>query len=72
MNLCNKRLVVEVILEIIMLMAPTYLDTLGAAGEFILKLNQPTMEFTCGTASNAEPYFKNVEQMSGTISHARV
>lgn len=47
MLLCNKRLVTEVILEIIMLMAPTYLDTLGAVGEFILKLNQPTMELTC-------------------------
>lgn len=50
MNLCNKRLVAEVILEVIMLMAPTYLDTLGAAGEFILKLNEATMEFACNGA----------------------
>ncbi len=47
MHLCNKRLVAEVILEVIMLMAPAYLDTLGAAGEFILKLNESTMEFAC-------------------------
>ncbi|UBF30744.1 hypothetical protein K9N68_39805 (plasmid) [Kovacikia minuta CCNUW1] len=46
MNLCSQKLVVEVILEVLMVMAPTYLDNLGAAGEFILKLNQSTIEFT--------------------------
>lgn len=54
MNLCNKRLVVEVILEVIMLMAPAYLDTLGAAGEFILRLNEATMEFACDGAQAPE------------------
>ncbi|HEY9620916.1 MAG TPA: hypothetical protein V6C78_11130 [Crinalium sp.] len=43
MNLCNKHFVVEVTLEVIMFLAPTYLDYLGAAGEFILKLNQLTV-----------------------------
>lgn len=47
MNLCSKRLVVEVILEVIMLMAPAYLDNLGAVGQFILELNQFTMELSC-------------------------
>ena len=46
MNLCRKQFVAEVILELIMVMAPTSLDYLGAAGEFILKLDQPAIEFT--------------------------
>lgn len=45
MNLCNKKFVAELVLEAIMLMAPTSLDYLGTAGEFILKLNQPAIEF---------------------------
>lgn len=64
MLLGHQRFVVEVILELIMLMAPTYLDTLGAAGEFILKLNQSTMEFACDSHSNAQAWFKDVERMS--------
>ena len=44
MNLCSQKLVIEVMLEVLMIMAPTYLDNLGAAGEFILKLNQVTIE----------------------------
>ncbi|HEY9659657.1 MAG TPA: hypothetical protein V6C65_14455 [Allocoleopsis sp.] len=43
MKLFNKHFAVTVILEVIMFMAPTYLDQLGAAGEFVLQLNQPTM-----------------------------
>jgi hypothetical protein len=46
MNLCSQKLVVEVVLEVLMVMAPTSLDNLGAAGEFILKLNQSPIEFT--------------------------
>lgn len=64
MLLGRQRFVAEVILEIIMLMAPTYLDTLGAAGEFILKLNQSTMEFACESHGHAQGWFKDVEQMS--------
>ncbi len=60
----RQRFVVEVILEIIMLMAPTYLDTLGAAGEFILKLNQSSMEFACESHGHAQAGFQDVEQMS--------
>jgi hypothetical protein len=48
MNLYNKHFVTEIMLEILMVMAPTYLDYLGAAGEFILKLNQPTIGVQSG------------------------
>lgn len=44
MNLCHKHFIAETILELMMLMAPTSLDYLGAAGEFILKLDQPTIQ----------------------------
>lgn len=42
--MCSKHFVFDVILEAIIILAPTSLDYLGAAGEFILKLNQPTIE----------------------------
>jgi hypothetical protein len=42
--MCSKHFVFGVMLEVVMILAPTYLDYLGAAGEFILKLNQPTIE----------------------------
>ncbi|HEY9654415.1 MAG TPA: hypothetical protein V6C50_02890 [Crinalium sp.] len=46
MHLCSQKLVVEVMLEVLMVMAPTDLDNLGAAGEFILKLNPALIELT--------------------------
>lgn len=44
MQFYRKQFVAELILEIIMVVAPTNLDYLGAVGEFILKLDQPTTE----------------------------
>lgn len=44
MTLHNKHFIAELMLELIMVLAPTTLDYLGAAGEFILKLDQPTIE----------------------------
>lgn len=59
----HQRFVAEIILEVIMLMAPTYLDTLGAVGEFILKLNQSTVEFACESHGHAQTWFQDIEQM---------
>jgi hypothetical protein len=58
MNFYNKHFVAEVILEILMVMAPTYLDYLGAAGEFILKLNQqPTIAVQSGYVQSSITHF---------------
>ncbi|MBL1175541.1 hypothetical protein [Pantanalinema sp. GBBB05] len=52
MNLFNKQFIAEMLLELIMVMAPTTLDYLGAAGEFVLMLH-PLSNLTCDIDRNS-------------------
>lgn len=59
MNLFNKRFIAEILLELVMVMAPATLDYLGAAGEFVLLLH-PFSNLACDIDRNSP---ENVLQM---------
>ncbi|HEY9616088.1 MAG TPA: hypothetical protein V6C64_04570 [Microcoleaceae cyanobacterium] len=51
MNLFNKQFIAEILLELIMVIAPATLDYLGAAGEFVL-MQHPCSNLPCEVDRN--------------------